>query len=147
MTSPTTAEQWAQYDPANICFIIACTAFAWPIVPAVGLAYSGYSTRKSGLASFLPAVFSIAVVSIQWWAVGYTLAYSEGNGFFGDLTFAFHRGVLADPVGAIPALLFSQFQLVFCATVCAISVGGFCERGRLLPIIPFILLWSTFVYW
>lgn len=91
-------------------------------------------------------MFSIAVVSIQWWVIGYSLAYSEGDGLVGDLAFASHRGVLAEPVGAIPALLFSQFQLVFCATVCAITVGGFWERGRLLPIIPFIALWATLVY-
>jgi len=64
----------------------------------------------------------------------------------GNLEFAFHRGVLSDPVGTIPAILFSEFQLVFEATVCAIAVGGACERGRVLPLIPFIFLWSTFVY-
>ncbi|KAI5477743.1 putative ammonium transporter [Pseudohyphozyma bogoriensis] len=142
MATAAVADQWAQYELSHVCFI----AFAWPIVPAVGLGYSGYSTRKSGLASFLPAILSIAGVTVQWWAVGYSLAYSEGNGFIGDLSNIFHKGVLAEPVGAIPALLFSQFQLVFCATVCAISVGGFCERGRLLPILPFIILWATFVY-
>jgi ammonia channel protein AmtB len=78
--------------------------------------------------------------SIQWWIIGYTLAYGEGGSVFGSLKYAFHRGVLAEPIGTIPALLFSQFQLVFEATVCAIAVGGFCERGRLLPIIPFIFV-------
>jgi ammonia channel protein AmtB len=81
---------------------------------------------------------------------------------FGDFKYAFHRNVLAEPVGTIPAILFSFFQLVFQATVCAIAVGGACERGRILPLIPFIFvsrsneymkradmwpqLWSTFVY-
>ena len=49
-------------------------------------------------------------------------------------------GVLAEPVGTIPAILFSEFQLVFEATVCAIAVGGFCERGRLWPIVAFIFV-------
>jgi hypothetical protein len=48
--------------------------------------------------------------------------------------------VLAEPVGTIPAIRFSFFQLVFQATVCAIAVGGACERGRLLPLIPFIFV-------
>jgi Amt family ammonium transporter len=47
---------------------------------------------------------------------------------FGDLKYVFHRGVLAEPVGTIPAALFSFFQLVFQETVCAIAVGGACER-------------------
>ena len=61
---------------------------------------------------------------------------------FGDFTYAFHRNVLAEPVGTIPAVLFSFFQLVFQATVCAIAVGGACERGRILPLIPFIFVSS-----
>merc|ERR1712000_241526 len=75
------------------------------------------------------------------------LAYGDGpGGVFGNLAHAFHRDVLSEPVGTIPAILFSEFQLVFLATVCAISVGGSCERGRILPLVPFIFLWATFIY-
>jgi len=99
------------------------------------------------MSAAIPAVLTIATCSIQWFVVGYTLAYGEGGGwFFGDFSYLFHRGVLSEPVGTIPAILFSEFQLVFEATVCAIAVGGICERGRLLPVIPFIVLWSTFIY-
>ncbi|KAK4496738.1 hypothetical protein PRZ48_012721 [Zasmidium cellare] len=112
----------------------------------VGIAYSGYSWRRNGLTAFLPSILTIAVCSIQWFLVGYTLAYGETGAVFGDLRNAFHIGVLDQPVGTIPAILFSEFQLVFEATVCAIAVGGVCERGRLMPLVPFIFLWSTFVY-
>lgn len=139
-------EAWSRCSPTDTAFILVCSVFCWPIIPAVGLGYSGYSTRKSGLASFMPAVLSVAVCSIQWWLIGYSLAYGEGSGVVGDFKNAFHRGVLAEPVGTIPAILFSEFQLIFQATVCAISVGGACERGRLLPLIPFIFLWATFIY-
>ncbi|KIW98074.1 uncharacterized protein Z519_01658 [Cladophialophora bantiana CBS 173.52] len=138
---------WEACDRTDTVFILVCTVFCWPIIPAVGLGYSGYSTRRSGLASFIPAVLTVCVCSIQWFIVGYALAYGEGpGGVIGNLKFAFHRGVLAEPVGSIPAVLFSEFQLVFLATVCAIAVGGACERGRILPLIPFIFLWSTFIY-
>jgi ammonia channel protein AmtB len=115
------------------------------------------------MSSFMPSMMVIATCSIQWFVIGYSLAYGEGSGVIGDFKYAFHMGVLADPVGTIPAILFSEFQLVFCATVCAIAVGGACERGRMLPLIPFIFvslllhtksfitdglakLWSTFIY-
>lgn len=88
----------------------------------------------------MPSILTIATCSIQWFIVGYTLAYGEGGWFFGSLKHFFHKGVLSEPVGTIPAILFSEFQLVFEATVCAIAVGGFCERGRLLPVIPFIFV-------
>lgn len=109
-------------------------------IDQVGIAYSGYSWRLNSLTSALPAVLVIMTCSIQWWIIGYTLAYGEGGAVFGDFAHVFHRGVLAEPIGTIPALLFSQFQLVFEATVCAIAVGGFCERGRLLPLVPFIFV-------
>ena len=88
----------------------------------------------------MPAVLAIGCCSIQWLLFGYLLAYSKGNGVIGDLKHFLHQGVLADPIGTIPAILFSEFQLVFCATVCAIAIGGACERGRILPLIPFIFV-------
>ncbi|RAR11646.1 Rh-like protein/ammonium transporter [Stemphylium lycopersici] len=72
----------------------------------------------------MPAILAVIVCSIQWFLIGYTLTYSEGGAIFGDFRYAFHRNVLAEPIGTIPAVLFSFFQLVFQATVCAIAVGG-----------------------
>ncbi|PWY65696.1 Rh-like protein/ammonium transporter [Aspergillus heteromorphus CBS 117.55] len=137
---------WESCSKTDTLFILVCSVFCWLIIPAVGLAYSGYSTRHNSLASFYPGLLAVAVCSIQWWMLGYSLAYGEGNGFFGGFSKIFHIGVLADPVGSIPEILFSEFQLIFCATVCAIAIGGACERGRLLPLIPFIFLWCTFIY-
>jgi ammonia channel protein AmtB len=134
---------WEACDKTDTAFILVCSVFCWPIIPAVGLGYTGYSKKRNGLASFYPSILSIGCCSIQWFLVGYSLAYGEGSGIIGDLKYAFHRGVLADPVGTIPAILFSEFQLIFCATVCAISVGGACERGRILPLIPFIFVSNT----
>jgi len=136
-------KDWEACNKTDALFILVCSVFCWPIIPAVGLGYSGYSTRRSGLASFYPALLSIAVCSIQWWLWGYSLAYGEGNGFIGDLKHFAHRDVFAAPVGTIPEILFSEFQLIFEATVCAIAVGGACERGRILPLIPFIFVCAT----
>ena len=140
MIATEVIKAWEACDKTDTAFVLVCTVFCWPIIPAVGLGYSGYSTRKSGLASFIPSILAIACCSIQWFLVGYTLAYGEGGAVFGGLGNAFHRGVLAEPIGTIPAVLFSEFQLIFCATVCVISIGGACERGRILPLIPFIMV-------
>jgi len=138
MTVSDVLAAWEACDKTDTAFILVCSVLCWPIIPAVGLGYSGYSTRRSGLASFIPAILAVAVCSIQWYAIGYALAYGDGNGIIGDMKFAFHRNVLAEPVGTIPAILFSEFQLIFEATVCAMAIGGACERGRILPLIPFI---------
>lgn len=131
---------WEACSLTDTLFILVCTVFCWPIIPAVGIAYTGYSHPRNGLAAFMPSILTIAVCTIQWWIVGYSFAYGEGSGVIGDFKYAFHRGVLSEPVGTIPAILFSEFQLVFEATVCAISVGGFCERGRIVSVIPFIVV-------
>ncbi|KAF2431001.1 Rh-like protein/ammonium transporter [Tothia fuscella] len=147
MAAAAVLNSWEACSKTDTAFVLVCSVFCWPIIPAVGLGYSGYSTRRNGLASFMPAILSVAVCSIQWFAVGYSLAYGEGgNSVIGGLKNAFHIGVLAEPVGTIPAILFSEFQLIFEATVCAIAVGGFCERGRLIAVVPFIFLWATLIY-
>lgn len=131
---------WEACDKTDTLFVVICSVICWGIIPAVGLGYSGYSTRHNSLASFFPALLAVICVSLQWYILGYSLAYSEGNEFIGDLKYAFHRGVLAQPVGTIPAILFSEFQLIFAATVAAIAIGGSCERGRLLPLAPFLFV-------
>jgi len=140
MSASAVLKAWEACDLTDTLFVLVCTVFCWPIIPAVGLAYSGYSHRRNGMASFMPSILAVGVCSIQWFAIGYSLAYGKGSGVIGDFQYAFHRGVLSDPVGTIPAILFSEFQLIFCATVCAIAIGGACERGRTLPLIPFIFV-------
>ncbi|TVY88736.1 Ammonium transporter [Lachnellula willkommii] len=146
MPSSAVQTAWEACDLTDTLFVLVCSVFCWPIIPAVGLAYSGYSHRRNGMASFMPSILVMGCCTIQWFFIGYSLAYGEGSGVIGDLKYFAHRGVLAEPVGTIPAILFSEFQLIFCATVCAIAVGGACERGRTVALIPFIFLWSTFIY-
>lgn len=142
-TAPTLSSCWSAQSSVS-SRLMAIGPFAnkqgWGIIPAVGIAYSGYTTRSNSLAAIMPAILSVIVCSIQWFLIGYTLTYGEGGAIFGDFKYALHKGVLAEPVGTIPAVLFSFFQLVFQATVCAIAVGGACERGRILPLIPFIFV-------
>ncbi|KAL6703238.1 hypothetical protein ACN47E_010100 [Coniothyrium glycines] len=118
----------------------------WSIIPVVGTAYSGYTTRSNSLAAVMPEILVVIVCSIQWFILGYTLAYGEGKNIFGDFQYVFHENVLAEPVSTITVVLFSFFQLVFQTNVWAIALGEACERGRLLSLVPFIFLWSPFVY-
>lgn len=145
-STQTILADWAKCDRLDTLFVLFCSTTCWLVVPAIGLAYSGYSIKGNGLASYYPSLLAMLCVSIQWWAIGYSLAFSNGNGVIGDFTHIFHRGVGAAPVGTIPGVLFSIFQMIFCATVCAMSIGGGAERSRIVAIVPFIFLWATFVY-
>jgi ammonia channel protein AmtB len=143
MSSSAVLKAWEACDLTDTAFVLVCTVFCWPIIPAVGLAYSGYSHRRNGMSAFIPSLLVIGCCTIQWFFIGYSLAYGDGSGVIGDLKHFMHKGVLAEPVGTIPAILFSEFQLIFCATVCAISVGGGCERGRVVSLVPFIFVSSS----
>ena len=77
----------ADWDVYNTTNILVSSVLCWPIIPAVSLGYSGYSTRHSGLASIIHAgyLISIGCCSVQWWVIGYVLIYREGNGIAGGL--------------------------------------------------------------
>jgi ammonia channel protein AmtB len=144
MSSSAVLKAWEACDLTDTVFVLVCTVFCWPIIPAVGLAYSGYSHRRNGMSAFIPSLLVMGCCTIQWFFIGYSLAYGDGSGVIGDFKHFMHKGVLAEPVGTIPAILFSEFQLIFCATVCAISVGGACERGRVISLVPFIFVSASF---
>jgi Amt family ammonium transporter len=87
------------------------------------------------------------VLSLLWVAFGYSLAFSEGNGFLGGLSKAWMRGVEIDSVsGAIPETVFAMFQLTFAVITPALIVGGFAERMRFSAMLLFSLLWLVVVY-
>lgn len=91
-----------------------------------------------------------AVISFQWFFWGYSLAFSHTAGkYIGDLQNIGFRNVLAAPsVGSpkIPDLLFAVYQGMFAAITVALAVGAVAERGRMLPCIFFMFIWSTIIY-
>lgn len=74
------------------------------------------------MSSFLPSLLVMGVCSIQWFFIGYTLAYGDGSGVIGDFKHFMHQGVLAEPVGTIPAILFSEFQYVNDVIICVFQL-------------------------
>lgn len=91
-----------------------------------------------------------AVVSFQWFFWGYSLAFSKGaNSFIGNLDNIGFRNVLAAPsVGSskIPDLLFAVYQGMFACITVALAIGAVAERGRMLPAVVFMFVWTTIIY-
>lgn len=112
--------------------------------------YSGLARRKSALSLIWLSVMATAVVSFQWFFWGYSLTFSHKAGkFIGTLDNFGFRNVLAQPsVGSsrIPDLLYAVYQCMFAAITVAIAVGAVAERGRLLPCVIFMFVWSTLIY-
>ena len=116
-------------------------------IPGLSLFYAGL-VRASNVLSVLMQCFAITcIVSLLWVAVGYSLAFGEGNFFIGDLSHAFFMNIGADTErGSIPEMSFAVFQMAFAIITPALIVGGFAERMRFSAALLFAALWSLVVY-
>ncbi|OQO05037.1 hypothetical protein B0A48_08057 [Cryoendolithus antarcticus] len=138
------------YQSGDIAWILTSTALVLLMIPGVGFFYSGLARRKSALSLIWLSCMATAVVSFQWFFWGYSLTFSHSANFFiGDLANIGYRNVLAAPSVAspkIPDLLYAVYQGMFAAITVALAVGAAAERGRMLPCVIFMFVWSTVVY-
>ncbi|MCJ1399240.1 hypothetical protein MMC11_002442 [Xylographa trunciseda] len=120
------------------------------MIPGLGFLYSGLARRKSALSMIWACMGSFSVITFQWYFWGYSLAFSNtGSAYIGDLRHFGLQNTLGQPSPGsplIPDLLYSFYQLQFCATTAAIVVGAVAERGRLMPLMVFIFCWASVVY-
>ena len=118
------------------------------MIPGVGLFYAGLVRRKNIISMIALSFVVLAVVSIFWMVIGYSLAFGPGiGGVIGNLDYAFLNGVGTDAgEKGYPPLGFMVFQLFFAAVTLTIITSGVAERVRLSSFIVFMLLWTTFVY-
>ncbi|HVD38142.1 MAG TPA: ammonium transporter, partial [Solirubrobacterales bacterium] len=116
--------------------------------PALGLFYAGLVRSKNTLNTFMMSIAAIAVATVTWAAVGYSLAFDGGGAILGGLGNAFMSGVdFAPREGtAIPELVFFAFQATFCIITTALISGAVVERMRFGPFLVFSALWSIVVY-
>ncbi|KAK4111874.1 ammonium transporter [Canariomyces notabilis] len=138
------------YQTGDIGFIIITSALVLLMVPGVGFFYSGLARRKSALSLIWVSIMAAAVTTFQWFFWGFSLTFSRAaSGYIGDLSHFGFRNVLAHPsIGSsrIPDLLFAIYQGMFAAVTVALATGAVAERGRMLPCVIFMFIWSTIVY-
>lgn len=133
---------------ADTVWIMVCTALVLLMTPAVGLFYGGLVRKKNALSTLLYSFGSLAIVSILWITVGYTLAFGPSiGGVIGSLRHVGLQGVSAAvPETGIPPMLFMAFQMTFAAITPALISGAFVERKRFAAFLLFVPLWSLLVY-
>lgn len=138
------------YNAGDVAWMLTSTALVLLMIPGVGFFYSGLARRKSALSLLWLSVMATAVVSFQWFFWGYSLAFSHTAGsYIGNLDNFGLKNVLGYPsVGSprIPDLLFCVYQGMFAAITVALAVGAVAERGRMLPCIIYMFIWTTVVY-
>ena len=136
-------------DTGDTAWMMMSTALVLMMTPALGLFYAGLVRSKNTLNTFMMSMAALGVATICWAVVGYSLAFSGGEGgFIGNLDFAFLNGVGFEPREGttIPQLLFMVFQGAFCILTVALVSGAVVERIRFGPYLIFVALWSTLVY-
>jgi len=123
------------------------------MLPGLAFFYGGLVRRKNVLSTVMHSFFGLALVSIVWVVVGFTLAFGPdvgGLGLIGGLDFALFSGVGLEPsetyATTVPFVLFAGFQLMFAAITPALITGAFAERKRFAAFVLFTVLWSILVY-
>lgn len=132
----------------DTAWMLVATAMVLLMTPALGLFYAGLVRSKNTLNTFMMSIGAIAVATVTWALVGYSLAFAKGNGFIGGFGYAFLHGVTFAPRAgtAIPQLLFFAFQATFCIVTVALVSGAVVERMRFGSFLLFAALWSVLVY-
>jgi Amt family ammonium transporter len=138
----------ARIDTGDTAWMLAATALVLLMTPALGLFYAGLVRSRNTLNTFMMSIAALAVATVAWAVVGYSLAFDEGNGIIGGLDFAFLHDVTFAPRDGttIPHLLFMAFQATFCIVTTALVSGAVVERMRFEAFLVFAGLWSILVY-
>ncbi len=118
--------------------------------PGLALFYGGLVRKKNVLATMMQSFAMMAVVTVLWALVGYSLSFGAGNSFVGGFHHLFLRGVGlrpdADYAATIPQQTFMVYQLMFAIITPALITGAFAERMKFSAMLLFMVLWSVLVY-
>jgi len=132
----------------DTAWTLVATALVMLMIPGLALFYGGLVRSRAALNTFMMSFAALALVSVQWVALGYTLSFAPG-GATGDLRWAGLRaiGLGAGPYSAtIPHIAFVAFQAMFAGITVALISGAMVERIRFPVYLAFAALWTTFVY-
>jgi len=135
-------------DAANTAWMLtAAVLVLFMTLPGLALFYAGLVRTKNVL-SVLMQCFSITcVVTLAWVFAGYSLAFGDGNNWWGGLGKAFLAGIDVKTVkGSIPETVFAMYQLTFAIITPALVIGAYAERVRFAGMLVFSLLWLLIVY-
>ena len=143
-------------NSGDTAWMLMATALVMIMLPGLALFYGGLVRRKNVLSTIMHSFFGLAIVSVVWVLVGFSLAFGPDANFLGvpglvgnlDFVGFFNVGLEPSTIYAttIPFVLFAAFQLMFAAITPALITGAFAERKRFASFVLFTILWSILVY-
>jgi Amt family ammonium transporter len=137
--------------PGHNGWMMVCAALVlFMTLPGLALFYGGLVRQKNVLSVMAQCLGLAGLVSLMWWAFGYSMAFSHGNAIMGDMTYAFLSGVDSKPntdyAYWVSQNVFSMYQLMFAIITPALVVGAIAERMKYSAIMLFLGLWMVVVY-
>jgi Amt family ammonium transporter len=141
----------SKIDTGDTAWILVSTALVMLMTPGLALFYGGMVRGKNVLGTIMQSFIAIAIVSLQWILIGYSLVFGpDVHGIIGNLDWIGLRGVGVDPnpnyAPTIPHIAFMMYQAMFAVITPALITGAFAERMKFSSYFVFTLLWSTLVY-
>lgn len=136
-------------DYANASWVAICSILVFIMTPDVALFYGGMLRKQSMTSIIAQTLLAMGVMGISWAAVGFSLAFSEGNAFVGGLDHILFSGVSATEItnnAFVPDMEFAIFQGMFALITAGIVLGACAERIKYTAITWFLAVWSIVVY-
>ncbi len=138
-------------NPVDTAFLLVSAALVLLMTPALSVFYGGLVRKKNVLGTIMQSLACIALVSLVWIYLGYTLAFGPDiKGLVGGLKYLALRGVGQEPspdyASTVPHLVFMIYQCMFAIITPALITGAFAERVRFRGFLLFTILWSLLVY-
>jgi len=150
LASVEAAAKVAQSAGDNAWMLVSAALVLMMTGPGLALFYGGLVRRKNVLSTLMHSFVLMAVVTVLWALVGYSLAFAEGNPFIGDLRYAFLNSVGTAPqpdyAATIPHQTYMIYQLMFAIITPALISGAFAERMRFSGMLIFTCAWMFLVY-
>ena len=127
-------------------------------IPGLALFYGGLVRSKNMLSVLMQVMVTFSMIIVLWVLYGYSIAFTEGNAFFGGFDRLFMKGIWDNTAGTfanaatfskgvvIPEIVFAAFQATFAGITCTLIVGAFAERMKFSAVLAFMVLWFTFSY-
>ena len=133
--------------------IVATLLVVLMAVPGLPLFYGGMVRAKNMLSIMMQCTVTFSLLGVLWCVYGYSVAFTEGNAFFGSLDKMFLMGITVDSMAAtfskgvaIPELIYVAFQMTFAAITPCLIIGALAERVKFSALLAFMVLWFTFSY-
>ncbi|HHV2220213.1 TPA: ammonium transporter [Escherichia coli] len=135
-------------DKADNAFMMICTALVlFMTVPGIALFYGGLIRGKNVLSMLTQVTVTFALVCILWVVYGYSLAFGEGNNFFGNINGLMLKNIeLTAVMGSIYQYIHVAFQGSFACITVGLIVGALAERIRFSAVLIFVVVWLTLSY-